>query len=240
MGDDLTGRFFPFDRLGLASNPFRALTEDEWAAIAWLHPDVRAELGRSTPVLQILGESGRGKSSTLLAAKRELLSLGRDPHYVYLPPGAHHLKVSEMHGDPLLIDEIERLPVRTRRRLYRTRLHADGDLPCLIFSSHADLVREIELLQAGAAASVTIPPLNEAQLGGLLHARIRSASTGTALPVWFNPGAVSLLSRLYDGDLRTIERRLYEVFQHLENAGEIDQGALRTLLKLSGGIPGQE
>jgi hypothetical protein len=240
MGDGLTQRFFPFESLGLARNPFSSLTEDEWAALAWLHPAVREALDQSTPVVQILGESGRGKSSTLLAVKRELLTLGRDPHYVYLPPDSRRLKASEIYGDPLLIDEIERLPARSRRRLYHTRLHAHRDLPSLIFSSHVDLVLEVERLETGTTASVKIPSLSETQLGDLLNVRIRSASTGENLPVWFNPGAVNLLSQLYGGDLRRIERTLYEVFQRLESAGEIDRGALRILLELSGGIPEQE
>lgn len=237
MSENPTRHFFPFDRLGLVRNPFSALTEDEWAALAWLHPAVKAALDDPSPILQIRAASGRGKSSALLAIKRELLSRGRDPHYVYLDPGVHRLKPAQKVGDPLLLDEIERLPARTRRRLFAGKLPGTGSLPCLIFSSHADLAQEIEALQNAASGSITIPPISQTQLANLLHARIRSASSGADLPVWFASGAADLLIERYGDDLRLIERELYEVFQRLEHPGEISREALASLLALSGGSP---
>jgi hypothetical protein len=237
VSENLTRHFFPFDRLGLVRNPFSALTEDEWAALAWLHPAVKAALDNPSPILQIRAESGRGKSSALLAIKRELLSRGLDPHYVYLEPGVHRLEPAQRAGDPLLLDEIERLPLRTRRRLFAEKLRSTGGLPCLVFSSHADLVPEIEALQSAAAGSVTIPPISQTELADLLNARIRSASSGAGLPVWLTPGAADLLSELYRDDLRMIERELYEVFQRLKQPGEISREALGSLLALTGGTP---
>jgi hypothetical protein len=240
MGGELTRRYFPFERLGLRGNPFRALTEDEWAALAWLPPALQAALDEPLPILQVRGESGRGKSSALLALKRELLARGRDPHYLYLPPGTHRLKRSQLSGDPMLLDEIERLPVRVRRRLFRTSLQSMESPPRLIFSSHDDLTREVERIQPASVASVTVPAVTSEQLMQLLHRRIRAASPSADLPVWFAADAVSLLMDLYGDDLRTIERMAYEVFQRLEEAGEIKKETLTDLLRLSGGLPGPE
>ncbi|MEJ2012014.1 MAG: hypothetical protein P8X64_07285 [Anaerolineales bacterium] len=240
MGRDLSGRYFPFERFNLRANPFRALTEDEWAALAWLHPALLSALGQPFPILQIRGESGRGKSSALLAVKRELLARGRDPHYLYLPPGVHRLKRDQQWGDPLLLDEIERLPIRVRRRLFQRTLQFEGRPPGLVFSSHEDLTQEIERLRPAAVLSLKLPPVTRRQLMDLLHHRIRAASPGGGLPIWFAADAVSLLIEVYGDDLRGIERMVYEVFQRLEEPGEIKREALIDLLRLSGGLPGLE
>ena len=235
MGGDLSDQYFPFDRLELRGNPFRALTEDEWASLAWLQPVLLEALDQPLPILQVLGERGRGKSSALLGIKRELLARGRDPNYFYLPPGVHHLQRNQQIGDPLLLDEIERLPVRNRRRLFRSSLRNPGEKPRLVFSSHSDLTGEIEKLRPGILTSVSIPTITTGQLAELLHNRIRSASASGDLPVWFEEGAIKLLLETYSDDLRTMERSLYEVFQRLETPGEIDRDRLRRLVELSGG-----
>lgn len=240
MDSDLSGRYFPFERFDLAGNPFRALTEDEWAALTWLHPVILSALEQPLPILQIRGESGRGKSSTLLAVKRELLARGRDPHYLYLPPGVYRLKRDQQLGDPLLLDEIERLPIRVRRRVFQRTLQSEGRLPGLVFSSHEDLTQEIERIQPAAVISVKLPPVTRQQLMDLLHHRIRAASPSGDLPIWFATDAVSLLIELYGDDLRRIERMVYEVFQRLEEPGEIKRDALIDLLRLSDGLPGPE
>jgi len=236
MSADLNNRFFPFDRLGLSRNPFCALSEDEWAALAWLHPAVQAALDHPAPMLALRGASGRGKSSALLAIKRELTARGREPHYLYLAPGTRRLKRGQDRGDPLLLDEIERLPARTRKRLYRRAL-AGGPQPQLVFSSHADLLPEANAIQAGALLALELPALTAEQLTRLLHDRIRSASTQGELSVWFEAGAVNLLLKRYDDDLRTIERALYEVFLGLDGPGAIDAERLGNLLDLSGANP---
>ncbi|MFN2147707.1 MAG: hypothetical protein ACK2T2_04895 [Anaerolineales bacterium] len=234
MSRDLSERYFPFERLGLRGNPFRALTEDEWAALAWLHPALLAALDQASPILQILGASGRGKSSALLAVKRELLARGREPHYLYLPPGMHRLKRDQQSGDPLLLDEIERLPPRSRRRLFRAALGLPGKAPQLVFSSHGDLAREVEAIQPGVLASIPLPPITGGQLADLLHARIRAESIAGDPPVWFDDQAINLLIEYFGDDLRTMERTLYEAFQRLDAAGRIDRARLQRLVELSG------
>src|SRR5262245_45267305 len=49
---DLTD-FFPFHAIGFQCNPFRALTDEEWAAVAVLPADLQEALARGFDHLQI-------------------------------------------------------------------------------------------------------------------------------------------------------------------------------------------
>ena len=82
-----TGDYFPFEKLGLLRNPFGALEPDIWSELGWLHPQLLHALDAGTPIIQLLGSPGSGKTSALLAIKRELEQRGKAVHYVYLEPG---------------------------------------------------------------------------------------------------------------------------------------------------------
>ena len=57
--------YFPFHALGYQGNPFRAVTDDEWVALAILPDSIETVVNH--PHLQILGDKGHGKTTTLLA-----------------------------------------------------------------------------------------------------------------------------------------------------------------------------
>ena len=59
--------FFHFPHIGYRRNPFGALTDEEWTAIAVLPPAIERILADDFEHLQLLGPMGIGKSTTLLA-----------------------------------------------------------------------------------------------------------------------------------------------------------------------------
>src|SRR5262245_51950677 len=104
-------RYFPLRAAGFWANPFRALSDREWAEVAVLSPSVQECWDRSPADLQILGSKGAGKTTTLLALKALAEDRGRRVAYAYLAEGQ-----SEPPGDLpdvadldlLLVDEAQR------------------------------------------------------------------------------------------------------------------------------------
>src|SRR5207248_5460657 len=108
--------YFPFHALGYRSNPFRALSDEEWADIVVL-PEAVLAVAAGPNHLQILGELGHGKTSALLGLAQQLRRAGRRVAYEYLPIG-HYVFTSQLTGlDVFLLDEVQRLRTAERRRL---------------------------------------------------------------------------------------------------------------------------
>src|SRR5712692_10403753 len=126
--------YFPFHALGFRSNPFRALTDEEWAAIVVL-PEAILQAAASGGHLQVLGEMGRGKTSTLLGLAEHFRHGGRFVEYEYLPIGQDMFKSPLAGLQVFLLDEVQRLRPDERRRLLAA---ARGGLR-LILGSHDDL-----------------------------------------------------------------------------------------------------
>jgi hypothetical protein len=126
--------YFPFHALGYRSNPFRALTDEEWADIVVL-PGVVIEAASGAGHLQILGELGHGKTSTLLGLAQQFRRSGLSVAYEYLPIGHDSFTSTLTSLDVFLLDEVQRLRPNERRRL----LAATASGLRLVVGSHEDL-----------------------------------------------------------------------------------------------------
>src|SRR5262249_26539331 len=111
--------YFPFHALGFRSNPFRALTDEEWAEIVVLPPELAAAAAEAEARgghLQILGDRGRGKTSALLGLAAAQRQAGKRAAYEYLPEGRDSFRTALAGLDVFLLDEAQRLNGAEQRR----------------------------------------------------------------------------------------------------------------------------
>jgi hypothetical protein len=203
--------YFPFHTLGFRSNPFRALTDEEWADIVVL-PQTVLDAAAGGRHLQVLGELGHGKTSTLLGLAQQFRHAGRRVTYEYLPIG-YHTFTSPLTGlEVFLLDEVQRLRPAERRRLLAA---ASAGLR-LILGSHEDLAP----LFSGAGLSLASVRLDESapvQLTAILARRLAYFALPGAQPgVTLDPSAVAYLEAKFGANRRAVDHFLYEVFQRLE------------------------
>ena len=214
--------YFPFHALGFRSNPFRALTDEEWAHIVVLPEEIMVAAAGAGH-LQILGEMGRGKTSTLLGLAQQLQRAGRRAAYQYLAIGQDKFNTSVAGLHVFLLDEAQRLRTSERRRLLAA---ARAGLR-LILGSHEDLTPLFE--SAGLALStLRLEGFGRAQLAAVLARRLAAAALPGAAPlVTLDPSALDYLAATFGTNLRGTEHFLYEVFQRLETPGPFTADTLQ-------------
>lgn len=219
--------YFPWLHLGLRANPFQSLKPEDWVEIAHLPSRLSLWLEEPTPVLQISGPKGVGKTSILYALKNELSRMGSNPIYVYIPPIRATPKLV-LDQRPLLVDEAQRLPRRSRFRLYRNAVALIPEKiqnPRFILSTHEDLSGEFSRFSLQFyAVDLTAP--RETELAIMLEKRVQHFAIGADSPVRFEPGAVRYLVNKFGADLRSMESFLYAYFQSIPDQALI---TVRTL-----------
>jgi hypothetical protein len=219
----MTSRYFPFHPLGLKCNPFRVLTDEEWAEVAIL-PDVLAAFctGGSAH-LQVLGEAGRGKTTTLLGLATHLRRRGQRVAYEYLANGEHRFGTETRDLDLFCLDEAQRLTRRERGRL--AAILRRGPLR-VVLGSHEDWGPFFQR-HALALTTLDLDTASEAHFRAALERRLEYFALSGAPGTAFTPGAVCYLWETRSGNLRAAERLLYEVFQRLRQPGAITPELLR-------------
>ncbi|RLS80415.1 MAG: hypothetical protein DWI00_00645, partial [Planctomycetota bacterium] len=126
----------PFIHLNLRRNPFGEFDAEERTQLA------NVELGSAlehlrfrpqshTPALQIIGQKGYGKTTHLLS----LATHFPDASYVHIPEG-ESIAIPAV-GEPLLIDEAQRLTLWQRLRLFRSRR-------TLVLGTHRDFTQHLK------------------------------------------------------------------------------------------------
>jgi hypothetical protein len=191
-----------FSHLNLRVNPFGEPSPPDRARLALVDG---AELAGGE-ILQFLGDSGRGKTTHLLA-------LGaRYPTAVYekLEEGQDRWTSAPPADGPFLLDEAQRArPEHLRALLASGRTLALG--------THADL----SALSARPLRTVRVGGVGTAKLGAIVARRIEWARRGPGpLPSVPDAGLNSLLARHGD-DVRAIVGELYDVFQTLSEVGPV-------------------
>jgi hypothetical protein len=182
-------------------NPFGELTRDERAELAILpEDDPCRNRVRAGEALQLVGDCGRGKTTRMLVLRRRWAG----SCYVYLEEDEPCPPIP--HGDPLLIDEAQRLPRRVARTVF------SSGLP-LVLATHRDLGRRLQKF-GYAVQTIRIGETNTPELvRDLLNRRIEASRlTPGPVPSISLSQARHLLGR-FAGDLRAIEHFLYERVQ---------------------------
>jgi hypothetical protein len=200
-----------YAHLNLTRNPFGEASAADRAATAVTElGDLPERLARPGFAVQIIGDSGRGKTTHLLALRRSF----PEAPWVRIDPGATPPRIPA--GTPLFVDEAQYLSVWRRRRLYRDRARS------LALGTHVDL--RAELARAGFEVH-TIRPAAEVsveRLEAIFHARIAWARRAPGpVPVVPRRTIEALIARLRC-DVRAMEGLLYEALQRAEEIGDVE------------------
>lgn len=199
----------PFCHLNLRHNPFGELTESERVGLAVVCvDDVVALLNDPNQVVQYVGEKGHGKTTHLLKIRDAFPDCG----YVHIPEGERRPVPS---GEPVLIDEAQRLTGRQRRHLFRNNR-------ALVLGTHQDF--QIELEKAGRATT-TIAACGQTSLNRLRQIvtdRIEFARR-EAGPVPIVPDrTLKRLLQTQGGDIRSMLKILYDALQKMAAPVELE------------------
>lgn len=204
----------PFAHLNLRRNPFGELSSEERCDLAVLLISDLVEFlcqqpeNRLPVALQILGDKGFGKTTHLLALQAAFPASS----YTWIPEGvSDHVAV---HGEPVLIDEAQRLSLVQRNALW--------NLPKrLVLATHtdfaADLIRSGRQVMSISADRDTRPE----RVHMIVNARVAMfrRSSG-AIPVIPFPMAEQLCDR-YGSNIRGMLHALYDVFQSLRTIDDV-------------------
>lgn len=191
----------PYAHLNLRRNPFGWLSEDDRAELACV--DVGAIIERlrdRTCAVQFVGEKGFGKTTHLLAIRRLLPNAS----YAHL---ATRGDLFDASGDPVIVDEAQRLTRRQRRQLF-------GMPVALVLGTHVDLMRDLRRSGREVVTVAVEGSMSQERLQALLQVRVEHARRGPGhLPMVTLATAGRHLQR-HGPDVRAI---LDDLYLHIES-----------------------
>ncbi len=206
----------------LFRNPFGELTRSERAELAVVPvAEIVAAIGepsvdepaigdaplkfRPWSAYQMIGECGRGKTTRMLAIAKAFPSSS----YVYLPEDQPCPTIPT--GEPLLIDEAQRLPWRIRRKVF-----ASG--ATLVLATHQDLSTALRRAGYTVTTEKIGLSLSVGQLAEILNRRIVASRRDHRQPVpRISHEDADALIRRFGTDVRGIESYLYDIVQSQVN-----------------------
>lgn len=206
----------------LFRNPFGELLQSERADLAVVQTDTIASAIRFPAVenrppefrphcaYQLIGECGRGKTTRMLAIRKQFPTAT----YVYLPEDAACPTIPE--GQPLLIDEAQRLPWGIRRKIFRSGA-------TLVLATHKDLSASLRRHGYTVTTDRIGLSLSELQLVEILNRRIQASrrDSNQSAPQISIDDAQELIRR-FGTDIRGIECYLYDIVQsQVKDHGEM-------------------
>lgn len=193
--------WLPWARFNLHRNPFGELTPDERAELAVVEVDYLIEmLGDPRQAVQFIGECGRGKTTRMLKLRSHL----PESSYTYIP---EHLPCPPiLSGNPILVDEAQRLSRSARRCVLRSRCS-------LVFATHNDLSKSLRK-HGYRVHTEHIGESNGPELVcELLNRRIEASRLQSGVIPVISIEDAELLVAEFGNDIRGIENRLYLQFQ---------------------------
>lgn len=201
--------WLPWARFNLHRNPFGELTQDERAELAVVEVDYLIRmLGDPRQAIQFIGECGRGKTTRMLKLRANLPKSS----YTYIPEFPPCPPI--VYGNPILVDEAQRLPRSARRSVLRSQCP-------LVFATHKDLSKPLRK-HGYRVHTEHIGKGNGPELVcELLNRRIEASRLRSGLiPVLSIEDAESLVAE-FGNDIRGMENNLYLKFQEILE-GRID------------------
>jgi len=195
-------RWLPFAEYNLWRNPFGELTREERVELAIISKQERALCVLSQlEAVQLIGNCGNGKTTRMLAFHQQL----PDSSYVYLPEDEPCPSIPV--GNPVLVDEAQRLPRKEIKQLF------SSGMP-LILATHRDLRKRLQRY-GYSVKTITIGEGNTTEhVQAVLNRRIEASRLGPGPVPKIDTDEASLLHQAHGTDIRSIERELYHQFQN--------------------------
>jgi hypothetical protein len=223
--------YFPFHALGYQCNPFRAVTDVEWVAVAVPHPQVAIMMVNPPAHLQVIGEKGHGKTTTLLYLAAQARANGQQAAYEHLEIEARHYNTPLNGLDLFCLDEAQRLAPTERTRLLTTLIE-NKNLHTVI-GTHEDLTPLFDRYQL-PLTTLQLETVPLVHVEAVIRRRLDYFALHPGQPATTpTPQAIAALHHHFGADLRKIEQVLYEVYQQAAergDAGEIREERIRDYL----------
>jgi hypothetical protein len=199
-----TSPLLPFAHLNLRRNPFGEFSIEDWTRLADVDLEEFDELlAEPGSVVQFVGEKGYGKTTHLLAIGARFPGSG----YVHIPEGE---RAEVPAGNPVLIDEAQRLTWRQRRQVFRSSVP-------LVLGTHRDFTRELSRAGRRVRTVAVEGRMNATRLTRILNSRIECVRRGEGpVPGVLYETAAGLLER-FGPDIRRIQLELYMTFQNMND-----------------------
>ena len=203
----------PFEHLNLRRNPFGEFSAEKRTQLAIVelssaldHLQSRSEKLR--PVLQFIGEKGFGKTTHLL----KLATRFPNAAYVHIPEDEHATIPAD--GEPLLIDEAQRLTLWQRLWLFRSRR-------TLVLGTHRDFTQHLKWAGRAVLTLDVARHTTPERIELILNDRIKSVRRSSAPIPTITSATAKALFTLYGSDLRSMQHHLYDVFQCLRSVQDV-------------------
>ncbi len=202
-----------FDHLNLRRNPFGEFSVEERTELALVElvtalDHLQSCSTKRPPALQVIGDKGFGKTTHLLAIAQYFA----DAVYLHIPEGEHP-KIPDV-GEPLLIDEAQRLTLWQRLWLFRSRR-------TLVLGTHRDFTQHLKWAGRSVLTLEAARHTTPERIEKILNDRISSVRRSeNSIPVVTRRTA-EILFTLYGNDLRSIQHHLYDVFQSLRSVQDV-------------------
>ena len=168
----MNSSYFPFHDIGFRCNPFRALTEVEWAEVAVLPEELTTVLEENNTHIQIIGNDGHGKTTTLMGLIAYFSRKGKRFAYEYLPHGQSKYNTDIQNLELFLLDEFQRLNERQRVRLIASASESPIDGLQLAVSSHEDFSNYFKACDL-PLKTIRLEKISVHRLGIILDRRMR-------------------------------------------------------------------
>lgn len=190
----------PFAHLNLRFNPFGEPTAADWAELAVVD---LPELRPGDPV-QLIGESGRGKTTHLLALR------SRHPSAVYerLQEGMDRCTIPP--NGVFLLDEAQRLRPRLVRQIA-------GSRASIAFGTHNDL----QPIAGRPMRTIAVDVVDAARLRRIVDRRMEWARRARGPVPFVSDRAIATLIARHGSDVRAMIGALYEAVQRMEEPADV-------------------
>ncbi|MEZ6035033.1 MAG: hypothetical protein R3C17_18215 [Planctomycetaceae bacterium] len=199
----------PFSHLNLRRNPFGELTAEERTALAVVEIGPALQhLKQPRAAVQFVGEKGYGKTTHLLV----LASHFAHGTYIHIPEG-RRVTIPSV-GDPLLIDEAQRLTKIQQWLIFRSRRR-------LILGTHEDFEQSLCRADRPALTIAADRFTNEGRVHTLLNARIQFARRADGPIPSVTLQTASRLFTQFGSDIRSIEHSMYQTIQLLRDIQDV-------------------
>ncbi len=233
---DLEQRYFPIWKLGYRSNPFRALTLDEWRRVAILPKELEQLIDYPPPLTQLLGEKGAGKTSILLALQEAFHERSIPACYEYIPVGKAGFDTTLVETRVFLLDEAQRLSSSSRLRLLSS--HAATGSPDHVFlASHEDLHADADEFEI-PIFTVDLHRHDRELVESMIERRLQFFQKKGREGIRPSQEALEYAIKTCSSDLRKLESLLYEAYQTWNHRDSISKdhiiAAMNQLDELSG------